>query len=49
MPIVIDSLDNGPEGKEDWRRSCRGNVAGETGREERQGWKAEAGIRYLFK
>ena len=25
-----------------------GNVAGETGREERLGWKAEAGIRYLF-
>ncbi|MCX7098842.1 MAG: hypothetical protein NTV43_13150 [Methylococcales bacterium] len=25
-----------------------GNVAGETSREERLGWKAEAGIRYLF-
>ena len=25
-----------------------GNVAGEAGREERLGWKAEAGLRYLF-
>jgi hypothetical protein len=34
-------------GLEVWLRGG-GNVAGETGREERQGWKAEAGIRYLF-
>jgi hypothetical protein len=35
-------------GVEVWLRGG-GNAAGETVREERQGWKAEAGIRYLFK
>ena len=34
-------------GIEVWLRGG-GHVAGELGREERQGWKAEAGIRYLF-
>ncbi len=35
-------------GVEVWLRGG-GNVAGETGSVERQGWKAEDGIRYLFK
>ena len=35
-------------GVEVWLRGG-GNVTGETGREERQGWKAEGGIRYLLK